>query len=113
MSFPQSVNTVRIWRGDDTVLGGFGLTDVLDVPVDLSTHTFTAQWREDVGDIVAYDLVVNVSQANVGVVSASMPSAVTALIVGRGGWDLQSVDSVGFVRTWITGRTTVDGDYTR
>lgn len=113
MTFPQSVDTVRIWRGDDTVLASFQLTDNANVPIDLTSHTFVSHWRVNASDSAFQILSVNVSQANLGVISVSMPSAVSTLIPGKGGWDLQSTDSLGVVRTWLTGRTIFAEDFTR
>ena len=113
MTFPQSVDTIRIWRGDDTVLASFQLTDNANVPINLSTHAFASQWRVNASDSESFNLNVDISQASLGVITVLMPSSVSTIISGKGGWDLQSTDSSGVVKTWLTGRTIFAEDFTR
>lgn len=111
MVAPTIIRSVDIYSGDSCFFPSLTFK-TNNVPVDLSSWTFTAQWRSSREDATAMALNVDASGSATGVIVVSATPEQTAAMGGRGVWDLQGIRG-SEVRTFVTGATTYSRDVTR
>lgn len=115
MTYPTIVPAVSIYAGD-----------TLDFPIytfktDATPFNFVAdnwsdwvaQWRPTPESSEVIDLIVDDSQANVGIIFVSATAAQTALMGEHGVWDLQATQFGLHIRTWLRGATVYAQDVSR
>lgn len=109
---PITVPVVSVYGGDDLTFPTYIIEDPDGTPVDLSSWTWTAQWRQYATSTTAVTLDVDDTDADVGEIIISATAAQTRDMRGSGVWDLQGVLS-GTTKTWLVGKTTYVEDVTR
>jgi hypothetical protein len=119
-ALPAKLNPARkLWRGDSrtfTHVFRVGPTDD-DAPLDLTGHTFIAQYRADKnrGEVVAEATCSIIDDGTVLEVLTSLeadklPGEVEGEPVPVLYWDLQSTDAEGERHTWLYSDVHVRGD---
>ena len=109
----------KLWRGDSRTWTHVFTTGDPAEPVDLTGHTFTAQFRVDKnrGEVVC-ESVCAVTEPGVvvetltSVEADKLPGEVEGEDAPRVYWDLQSVDGDGERHTWLYADVQVKGDRT-
>lgn len=107
---PAKLN-YKILRGDD-------FADVVtisenEVPVDVSTRTFTAQVRSTPDGEVVVAMSIDMTEAASGEVGYSISDTDTADLDGSYVWDFQQETAGGVIRTLMGGNFEVAKDVTR
>jgi hypothetical protein len=109
------VPTVEIYAGDTAIWPVYTFKDDDGNPRNLVQEgwgSWEAQWRPKADSDMLINLVIDDSQANVGIIKVVAGSTKTVQMGGNGVWDLQAVNG-STVKTWVRGKTKWIQDVTR
>jgi hypothetical protein len=112
---PVTVPTVEVYAGDTVDWPIYTLQNPDQSPRDLEGEGWTewrAQWRVKEVSPVAIDLIVDASEANVGVLKIKASPEATASMNVPGVWDLQATKG-DEIKTFLRGKTKYTKDVTR
>ena len=88
--------------------------DILGTPRNLTGYTFASQMRKSYTSSTAYNFVVTVENAAIGLIRISMTNTVTAGIkAGNYLFDLEMTDQAGKKTRVLEGQITVFAEVTR
>lgn len=97
---------LAIYRGDTFLI-------VIDLGFDVTGLTFLSQVRARRTSEVLATASITVTDAAAGILEFVLLPAQTSALPNQAVWDLQSTASDGFVRTWLAGDCSAEGDVTR
>jgi hypothetical protein len=111
---PVTVPAVAVYAGDTVDWPTLTFLDGNGNPRDLVAEGWTnweAQWRTTVTSGSSIELIVDVSEANAGIINIQASATQTRSMGNAGVWDLQAINGA-VVRTWAVGKTTYTQDVT-
>lgn len=111
---PTKITDISIYRGDtvDFPTLRFREDGTDGAYLDLSSWTWSAQWRKFPDAASFLSLEVDSSSSNEGWIFVTAPSDVTSQMHSNGVWDLQGTHD-GITETKVYGNTILTPDVTR